>query len=411
MRRVLLVLGTRPDIIKLGPVYQALARQPDVAVETFWTGQHIELADGLLELFDISITHKATGVLEHARLTGKASAMLSRFSELLGKTRYDYIVVQGDTLTAMAGAIAGFLERVPVAHIEAGLRTHDLYSPWPEEFARRVVTVAAARHFAPTEAARTNLLKESVAPETIVVTGNTVVDALLYTLKRIGGGYRPHDPAIGKLPTDKKLVLVTGHRRENFGPPLARVLTALKVLSEDGDKLIVFPVHLNPNVRSAVAEHLGSSPNIHLLEPLRYPDFVYLMSKAWTVITDSGGIQEEAPTFGMPIVITREVTERPEVVEAGFGKLVGSDTRLIVETVRSLTAGREPVRIEGPNPFGDGRAAEIIAAEMFGFATPSTVISLPSHAAAKLTGREPVEERQPEAAEATLDRGSLGVGS
>ncbi len=411
MRRVLLVLGTRPDIIKLGPVYRALARQPDVIVETFWTGQHIELADGLLDLFEIDITHKATDVLEHARLTGKASAMLSRFSELLGKARYDHIIVQGDTLTAMAGAIAGFLERVPVAHVEAGLRTFDLYSPWPEEFSRRVVTVATTRHFAPTKAARANLLNEGVAPEAIAVTGNTVVDALLYTLTRIKSGFRPHDPAIAKLPADKKLVLVTGHRRENFGPPLARVLTALKTLSEDGDKVIVFPVHLNPNVRSAVAEHLGESPNIRLLEPLRYPDFVYLMSKAWTVITDSGGIQEEAPTFGMPIVITREVTERPEVVEAGFGTLVGSETGLIVEKVRSLTTGHQPVRIEGPNPFGDGRAAEIIADALLGFATPSEVISLPSNAAAILAGRGPVEPKPPAPTERPIANGSPGVGS
>ncbi len=411
MRRVLLVLGTRPDIIKLGPVYRALARQPDVVVETFWTGQHIELADGLLELFEIDITHKATDVLEHARLTGKASAMLSRFSELLGKTRYDYIVVQGDTLTAMAGAIAGFLERVPVAHIEAGLRTHDLYSPWPEEFARRVVTVATTRHFAPTAAARANLLNEGVAPETIMVTGNTVVDALLYTLTRIKNGFRPHDPEIERLPADKKLVLVTGHRRENFGGPLERVLKALKELARDGDKLIVFPVHLNPNVRSAVAEHLGENPNIRLLEPLRYPDFVYLMSKAWTVITDSGGIQEEAPTFGTPIVITREVTERPEVVEAGFGRLAGSDTKSIVESVRTLTSGHEPMKIAGPNPFGDGKAAEMIAAALLGFATPSEVISLPSNAAAILAGKTTPEPKPTEPAERPIANGSPGVGS
>jgi UDP-N-acetylglucosamine 2-epimerase len=371
------VLGTRPDIIKLGPVCRALQQRGDVVVETFWTGQHIELADGLIDLFGIDITHKATDVMEHPRLTGKASAMLNRFAALLGKTSYDHIVVQGDTLTAMVGAIAGFLERVPVAHVEAGLRTYDLYSPWPEEFSRRVVSVATTKHFAPTAASKANLLSEGIADDAITVTGNTVVDALQFTLQRIQTGYTPHDPEVARLPRDKKLVLVTGHRRENFGEPMKRTLSALRELAEDGDKLIVFPVHLNPNVRSAVAEHLGDAPNIRLLEPLRYPDFVYLMSQAWTVITDSGGIQEEAPTFGMPIVITREVTERPEVVEAGFGRLVGSDAKAIVDTVRALTRGRTRPRVEGRNPFGDGRAAELIATAMLGPLADQAVISLP----------------------------------
>lgn len=377
MRRVLVVLGTRPDIIKLGPVCRALKRQADVIVETFWTGQHIELADGLIELFDLDITHKATDVMEHPQLTGKAGAMLNRFAGLLARTKYDHIVVQGDTLTAMVGAIAGFLERVPVAHVEAGLRTFDLYSPWPEEFSRRVVSVATTRHFAPTSAAKANLLKEGIAERAVTVTGNTVVDALQYTLRRIEKGYTPYDPQVAALPKDKKLVLVTGHRRENFGEPMCRTLSALRELAGDGDKLIVFPVHLNPNVRSAVAEHLGDAPNIRLLEPLRYPDFVYLMSQAWTVITDSGGIQEEAPTFGMPIVITREVTERPEVVEAGFGRLVGSDAKAIIDSVRALTNGDMRPRVEGRNPFGDGNAAELIATAMLGPAVDQAVIALP----------------------------------
>ena len=237
--------------------------------------------------------------------------------------------------------------------------------------------MATTKHFAPTQESRRNLLSEGVADSAITVTGNTVVDALQYTLKRIGTGYTPHDPEISRLPAGKKLVLVTGHRRENFGDPMRRVLAGLKQLAEDGDKLIVFPVHLNPNVRSAVAEHLGASPNIRLLEPLRYPDFVYLMSRAWTVVTDSGGIQHEAPTFGTPIVITRDVTERPEVVEAGFGRLVGSDPAAMVDHVRALTAGAEPVRVAGRNPFGDGKAAEIIAEAMFGQPQDSAIISLP----------------------------------
>lgn len=242
-----------------------------------------------------------------------------------------------------------------------------------------------------------------MANSAITVTGNTVVDALQYVLKRIATGYTPHDPEIAKLPTDKKLVLVTGHRRENFGEPMRRVLSGLKQLAEDGDKLIVFPVHLNPNVRSAVAEHLGTSPNIRLLEPLRYPDFVYLMSRAWTVVTDSGGIQEEAPTFGMPIVITREVTERPEVVEAGFGRLVGSDTDAMVDHVRALTAGARPVRIAGRNPFGDGKAAEFIAATMFGPEADSAIISLPPAGGLRDVRRR---DKAPETAEPVQEPGN-----
>ena len=360
--KVLVVFGTRPEIIKLAPVYRALLGCPNVNVHAFYTGQHVELADGLLELFGIKADYCAQLMGNHSSLAEKTGQVMVQIGSLLRRQAYDWLIVQGDTVSALAGAAAGFLARVPVAHVEAGLRTNDLYSPWPEEFDRRVVTLCAQLHFPPTEVARANLQAEGVASDRIVVTGNTVIDALLYASDRIGAGYVPHNPKLRALANDKKLVLVTGHRRENFGEPMQRLLAALADLARDGDKLIVFPVHLNPNVLREVHKRLGSSRNVCLLEPLRYPDFVYLLSRAWIVVTDSGGIQEEAPSFRIPIVITRDTTERPEVISAGFGHLVGCDAIGIADIVRRFTAGDRPSTVGGNNPFGDGHAAERIAA-------------------------------------------------
>jgi UDP-N-acetylglucosamine 2-epimerase len=277
---------------------------------------------------------------------------------------YDWIVVQGDTTTSAAAATAGFFARVPVAHVEAGLRTGDLQSPWPEEFNRRLVGIASALHFAPTELARSNLLREGVPADQVVVVGNTAVDALLYARKWMGEDYVPIDEEVAALPLDKKLVLVTLHRRENIGGPLRSVMQALRILGNDGDKLIVLPVHMNPQVRAEVFKILAGVPNVRLLKPLQYTDFVYLLNKAWTVVTDSGGIQEEAPTFGLQILIARETTERPEVVEAGFGTLVGSDCRAIVSGVRKLTATDQRQLLPAKNPFGRGDASDRIAAHL-----------------------------------------------
>lgn len=364
MHKTLLIMGTRPEIIKLGPVYRELAALNKVIVKTYWTGQHIELADGLLELFNINITHKSDDVMSRVGLPEKTGQMLMVLGEIISSDSYDSIIVQGDTLSAMAGAIAGFLNRVPVAHVEAGLRTFNLQSPWPEEFSRRVITVATALHFAPTHIAKDNLIDEGVPVKNIRITGNTIVDAINFVRPKVENGYVPLSPQIRDLPASKKLVLVTGHRRENFGEPFLRVLEALKRLAADGDKHFIFPVHLNPYVRREVAAHIGKNPNIWLIEPLQYPDLVYLLANSWVVITDSGGIQEEAPSFRIPIVITRDTTERPEVVEAGFGHLVGCDRDLIIATVRHLTHGCHPKRVMGENPFGAGDAAQKIAASL-----------------------------------------------
>jgi len=299
--------------------------------------------------------------MQEPGIGGKVGEMTRQVEQVLRRERYDWVVVQGDTATALAAGMAGFFCRTPVAHVEAGLRTGDLGSPWPEEFNRRVITLAAALHFAPTAQAALNLRREDVPETTIRVVGNTVVDALLYARSRLTSDYRPIEPALAALPTDKKLVLATTHRRENIGEPLRNVLRALRTIGEDGDKVIALPVHLNPGVRKEVLDILGNARNVHLLPPLQYLDFVHLMSRAWCVVSDSGGIQEEAPTFGLQILITRDTTERPEVVEAGFGRLVGSDYSAIVEGVRELTSSDERQLLTKANPFGLGDTGERIA--------------------------------------------------
>lgn len=361
--RILVAFGTRPELIKLGPVCKALERA-GAELDVFWSGQHIELAAGLLELFALTVTSNGSDVMKEPGLAGKFGLMIGQIEGLLRSKTYDWIVVQGDTMTSAASAVAGFLSRVPVAHVEAGLRTGDLQSPWPEEFNRRLVGLASTLHFAPTPQARNNLLREGIPGDQVIMVGNTVVDALLYAQKRTAEGYVPLDDDVASLPLDKKLVLVTLHRRENIGNPLHNILSAVRVLGNDGDKLIVLPVHMNPEVRTEVFKLLNDVPNVRLLKPLQYTDFVYLLSRAWTVVTDSGGIQEEAPTFGLQILIARETTERPEVIDAGFGTLVGSDCRAIVSGVRKLTAGDHRQLLPACNPFGRGNASEQIAAHL-----------------------------------------------
>ena len=359
--RILVSFGTRPEIIKLAPVCRAL-QAAAVDLDVFWSGQHVELAAGLLELFKLTVTYNGSDIANEPGLAGKFGLMTRQIEKLLKVKDYDWIVVQGDTATAAAAATAGFMNRVPVAHVEAGLRTGDLNSPWPEEFNRRVITLASALHFPPTQRSRDNLLCEGIPADRVITVGNTVVDALLYVREKIKDGYCPVDKALASLPSDKKLVLATLHRRESIGEPLRNILRALRTLGTDGDKLIVLPVHLNPQVRGEVLDILHDAPNVWLLDPLQYPDFVYLLSRAWIVVSDSGGVQEEAPTFGLRILITRETTERPEVVDAGFGTLVGSDYQAIVAGVRKLTAGDQPQLLPARNPFGRGDSSEHIVA-------------------------------------------------
>ena len=361
--RILVAFGTRPEIIKLSLVCKAL-QQAGVELDVFWSGQHIELAAGLLDFFGISVTHNGSRIMKEPGLAGKFGLMCGQLEKVMCANHYDWIVVQGDTATAAAAATTGFMNRIRVAHVEAGLRTGNLRAPWPEEFNRRLVGQASTLHFPPTRHASDNLRREGVPASRIVMVGNTVVDALLYARTKVGVGYVPIDPGVASLPTDKKLVLATLHRRENIGAPLRSVLRALRMLGRDNDKLIVLPVHLNPHVGVEIRNYLEKAPNVRLLAPLQYPDFVYLLGRAWTVVTDSGGVQEEAPTFGLQILITRKNTERPEVVETRFGALVGSNYKAIVDGVRRLTAGDKPQLLNAPNPFGRGDSSERIAAHL-----------------------------------------------
>ena len=370
MKNVLLIFGTRPEIIKLAAVYRALEDSPDMTVDAYWSGQHVELAEGLMDLFGIKVADSGANLRDCPTLSDKFARITADLNRVLEKKAYDWIVVQGDTTTAAAGANAGFLNKIPVAHVEAGLRTWDMNSPWPEEYNRRVISLGTSLHFPPTEAARQNLVAEGIHRDATVVTGNTVIDALEHVRAVVRFNYTPACAELNDIPTDKKLVLITGHRRENFGKPLRNVIEALRQLSQDGDKCLVFPVHLNPNVRRTVFAHLADCENIRLMDPLQYPDFVYLMERCWTVVTDSGGIQEEAPSFHRPILITREVTERPEVLDAGFGELVGTDTARLVKAVRRATSGLKPLHIDGRNPFGNGTAARTIVDTLLNWTAP-----------------------------------------
>ncbi|MBJ7543682.1 UDP-N-acetylglucosamine 2-epimerase (non-hydrolyzing) [Rhodomicrobium udaipurense] len=376
--RILLAFGTRPEIIKLAPVYRAL-RSRQIDVDVLWTGQHTDLAAGLIDFFGIDIAFNHSGIVAEAGLAAKVGIMTKRIESVIRASHYDWIVVQGDTGTALAAATAGFLNAVPVAHVEAGLRTGDMQSPWPEEFNRRVISLCTTLHFAPTPGARANLLAEDIRAEAVRMVGNTVVDALQFARARVANGYTPINPALASLPDNRKIVLATLHRRENIGDHMDEVLRALRDLAHDGDKLIVLPVHLNPEVRASVLALLGDTANVVLTGPLQYPDFVHLLTRAWVVVSDSGGIQEEAPAFGLPVLITRDTTERPEVVEAGFGQLVGWNYDAIVSGVRALTAGDAPQRIDAPNPFGDGNSAGKIAAALTDSrATQSTIRAAPA---------------------------------
>lgn len=355
--RILVVFGTRPEAIKLAPLVLALRAaggfEPVVAV----TGQHRALLDQVLDAFAIRPDHDLDLFSPGLSLTGITAAALEGLTAVLEAERPDLVVVQGDTTTTVAGALAAFYARVPVVHVEAGLRTGDLAAPWPEEMNRRLVGQLAALHLAPTAAARAALEREGVDPGRIVVTGNTVIDALRALLDRDAP---PRAPWLAEVESDpRRLLLVTAHRRESWGAPMAEVGAALADLaSAEPDLLVVVPVHPNPIVRSALAGPVAGCAGIRLVEPLGYPDFTRLLHRSTLVLTDSGGVQEEAPSLGKPVLVLREVTERAEAVAAGTARLVGTDRATIVREVRALL--RDPVAYErmatAVNPYGDGQA-------------------------------------------------------
>lgn len=369
-KKVMVVFGTRPEAIKMAPVVRALQRVPEVQVLVAVTAQHRQMLDTVLGLFGI-VPDADLDVMQPGQdLPGLFARMLTGITRTLQELQPSLMLVHGDTSTTLASSLAAFYARIPVWHVEAGLRTGDLAAPWPEEMNRRVTGALASRHFAPTERARQNLLREGVADASIDVTGNTVIDALLQTVARLEQDAELRTSVEALLPridAGKKLILVTGHRRENFGPGFEGICQGLRNLAMRGDTEIVYPVHLNPQVQEPVNRILGGLAAVHLLPPLDYLPFVELMRRASLIITDSGGVQEEAPSLGKPVLVMRSKTERPEAVEAGTVRLVGTDAvRIHREAVALLDDSAAYERMSrAHNPYGDGRAStrigEIVA--------------------------------------------------
>jgi UDP-N-acetylglucosamine 2-epimerase (non-hydrolysing) len=368
--KVLAVFGTRPEAIKMAPVVNALRGRPRrFSCEVCVTAQHREMLDPVLELFGIAPRYDLNLMRPGQRLHDLTAAVLRELPAVLERERPGLVLVHGDTTTTLAAALAAYYARIPVGHVEAGLRTGDKFAPFPEEVNRKVAGAIADIHFAPTATARENLLREGVAAGAIEVTGNTVIDALLSVAERLRADRSLEDGVRERfsfLDAAKKLVLVTGHRRENFGDGFERICAALAEIAEARPSVeILYPVHLNPNVQGPVRRILGPGrrANVHLIEPVEYLPFVYLMNRCHIVITDSGGIQEEAPTFGKPVLVMRDATERPEAVAAGTVRLVGTDrARIVAEATKLLDdPGSYAAMSTARNPYGDGNAARRIA--------------------------------------------------
>lgn len=373
--KILSVIGTRPEAIKMAPLLGLLARTPGIQSVVCTTGQHQSMLQQVLWLFGIRVDHDLEVMTENQTLNGLCARILERLDPVLQQVRPDRVLVHGDTSTALAAALAAFHRKIPVGHVEAGLRTGTLAQPWPEEMNRRVVDVVSDELFAPTDGARSNLLAENLGGR-IHVTGNTVIDALHAMVARLD--HEPHlceqvDRGLPALDPGKRMVLVTGHRRENFGPAMASICAALADLARRGDVELVYPVHLNPEVTGPVHRILDGHPNIHLIAPQNYLGFVRLMQRASLVLTDSGGVQEEAPALGKPVLVMRDVTERPEAVQAGTVRLVGTGHGQIEKEVSLLLddALEYQRMARSVNPYGDGRASERIVAALCGRPEPA----------------------------------------
>lgn len=370
-KRVMLAFGTRPEAIKMAPVVAALKARDDVETIVAVTAQHRQMLDQVLELFGIVPDIDLDVMAPDQTLPALFSRLLLGMTGALEQVKPDLLLVHGDTSTTFASALAAFYQRVPVGHVEAGLRTGNLQAPWPEEANRRLTAPLAALHFAPTDTARDNLLAEGVAPSSIHVTGNTVIDALLGVVARLRDDAALAAAQAARFPfldPSRRMILVTGHRRENFGDGFENICRALQALGERADVQVVYPVHLNPSVQAPVNRILGDAPNVHLIEPQDYLPFVYLMTRAHLILTDSGGIQEEAPSLGKPVLVMRETTERPEAVAAGTVRLVGTTTERIVRSTATLLndAGAYDAMARAHNPYGDGNAASRIARRIVG---------------------------------------------
>jgi UDP-N-acetylglucosamine 2-epimerase (non-hydrolysing) len=364
-KKILLVFGTRPEAIKMAPLALELMKNPKLEVEICVTAQHREMLDQVLNLFQITPQYDLNLMQSGQDLYDITTRVLQGIKGVLSQAKPDLVLVHGDTTTTFSTALAAFYQKIPVAHVEAGLRTGDIYSPWPEEANRKLTGALADIHFTPTEKSRQNLLAENVSEEKIFVTGNTVIDALLQVVKIID-----HDQALKNsmqqrfdfIDSTKKTILVTGHRRESFGGGFERICEALKILAQRDDVQIIYPVHLNPNVKEPVDRILKDVCNIHLIAPLDYLPFVYLMSQSYLILTDSGGVQEEAPSLGKPVLVMRNTTERPEAVAAGTVKLVGTDLQKIVNEASQLLNDTQAYKDMSfaHNPYGDGKTCSRI---------------------------------------------------
>ncbi|WP_345784156.1 non-hydrolyzing UDP-N-acetylglucosamine 2-epimerase [Stenotrophomonas maltophilia] len=375
-KKVMVVFGTRPEAIKMAPVVEALKARPEIETIVAVTAQHRQMLDQVMDLFGITPDVDLNVMEPGQALAGLFAKILTGMTAVIAEHKPDLVLVHGDTSTTLASALAAFYNRVAVGHVEAGLRTGDIYAPWPEEANRRLTGPLTRLHFAPTTRSRDNLLAEGTSSSDVHVTGNTVIDALLTVADKL-----KHDTALIEsmrarfpfLDASKRLVLVTGHRRENFGSGFESICEALKVLADRGDTQIVYPVHLNPNVQGPVNRILADAPGVFLIEPQDYLPFVYLMTQSTLIITDSGGVQEEAPSLGKPVLVMRDTTERPEAVDAGTVRLVGTDAQRIVEEANTLLddslAYQQMSRAH--NPYGDGLASKRIADIICGAASQS----------------------------------------
>ena len=369
MKKVLLVFGTRPEAIKMAPLVKAFEAESNIISKVCVTAQHREMLDQVLDMFEITPDYDLDIMKPGQDLFDVTSNVLLGLKNVLSDFQPDIVLVHGDTSTTSSAALAAFYSKVKVGHVEAGLRTGDIYSPWPEEANRQITGVLANYHFAPTTTSQDNLLRENKNPKDIIVTGNTVIDALFLALDKIEKNETLKNQIIEKinseykLPDNKKIILVTGHRRENHGQGFINICEALKTIATNNPDIdIVYPVHLNPNVQKPVNEILSNTPNVYLINPLQYESFLYLMNKSYFIITDSGGVQEEAPSLGKPVLVMRDTTERPEALDAGTVKLVGTNKELIIKEAQKLLDDESEYNTmsKAHNPYGDGKACERI---------------------------------------------------
>ncbi len=363
--KILTIIGTRPEAIKVASLIKSLSKHKNIKSKLCVTGQHKEMLESVLKIFNIKSDYDLKIMKKNQSLNSITSSVINKLKPILKDFKPDLVLVHGDTTSSFAAAIGAFYEKIEVGHIEAGLRTNDIYSPWPEEMNRKLISSIATYHFCPTKESKKNLLKEGFSPENIIVTGNTVIDSLFMAKKQLKKNKKTKkniDKNFPFLSASKKLILVTGHRRENFEEGLINICNALKDISKEKNIEIIYPVHLNPNVQDPVFSILKNIDNIFLTPPLDYLSFIYLMNRAYIILTDSGGIQEEAPSLGKPVLVMRDKTERPEALKAGTVKLVGSSRKRIFEATKTLLENKKYYdQISSKyNPYGDGKASNRI---------------------------------------------------